>query len=156
MPILDFFEDIVQFHRPRGFESKFSVYRGAAQAIASGPPFKIIQFDTVTFDTLNEFNLGTWEFVPVSPGYYYFLGQSSFAALAAGTVQQMAIHIDAATYAYAQFVHTGAIQVYTYTGKFAYLTPANAVTLRIAQNSGAPQNIVAGNQFTWFEGFRVA
>lgn len=77
MPVLDLFEDAVQFWKPRGFESRFRAEVIGAPLVYGAGTF-IIPFDTEIFDGLDEYDPVTGFFTPTVSGYYAIMSDIDY------------------------------------------------------------------------------
>lgn len=93
MPILDPFEDAVQFHRPRGFESAFRAHRNNVNQgpIVAGA-FVIFDITTEDYDYINECDLINNRFQAAETGIYKVRFQVGIQGATAG--RDIAVIID--------------------------------------------------------------
>lgn len=158
MPILDPFEDAVQFYRgASSLASMFVVGRNIAQNVNSGA-WAAIQWDTQTYDELGEVAIvNPWTFVPQVAGYYYFYASCTILALNVGDVFEMEFNLNgfqSINYR-RRTAHALNENVSLNVAGIRHLTPTDALYVEVQHNFGAPRAI-SGNQYesSWM-GYRI-
>lgn len=146
MPILDPFEDVVQFHRPRGFESRAYAYDNVATNIPSGAGYTLITLDTVWYDTLNEFDpVVTYSFTATNAGWYFVKGQLQFGAVALVWPVSVRILLNGGDYfTSGQLLKPAGLPVSVCTSGILYMEPGDIIRLYGSQSSGGALNCVTG------------
>lgn len=146
MPLLDPFEDVVQFHRPRGFESRVYAYETVATNIPSGIGYTLISLDTVWYDTLNEFDPAvTYRFTPNVAGWYFVKGQLQFGAVAGVWAVSVRIAMNGGDYfTSGQLLKEAAVPISICTSGILYMVPTDFVELYGSQSSGGALNCLTG------------
>ena len=141
-----------QYHK--SFQSRFQVYRGVVQAIPNGVNTGI-NFDTVQYDPLDEYDEAIlYQFTPLQAGYYLLKAGLTFGVLPIGSIYGIILFVDAG------IVHRDFRESFIGTlgiadiSRLYYLTPANVVSISAFQASGVGQNVWAGLNRTFLEGFR--
>lgn len=143
-----------QYHK--GFTSRFHTYRNPFQAIPSGVN-TIIQFNTVPYDNINEYNVLTFQFVPIQAGYYCFHARTYFTpVLPIGTLSRMRILLTGLETGRTEFISDGVNWDFHNLTVLLPVTPNDRVEVDAFQNSGINQNVMQGLYMTWLAGFRYA
>lgn len=111
--------------------------QGVALNIANGAPvaMALTQED---FDSLNEWNIATSQFIPINAGYYFMCFQLVVNAVPINTTLQINIAENAgATYALdTKFHPVAGNNVSMRVSTIQYLTPNNVIIVEGGQNSG--------------------
>ena len=122
-------------------QSSCSVWRSGAQTLTSGVETKI-QFNTVDYDNLNEFDETTsYDFNVISDGIYFIHSKLTLAYLGSGHILRVQIHVNDTEVAR---TINNASRNSSITGdvtKIKKLNAGDSITIKAYHNEGTNQDI---------------
>lgn len=142
---------------PIGFvcESFCCVHLSAHQAIPQ-LVWTQAQFDTITYDNNNEFDINTWCFIPKVSGYYHIDCCTAILSLAVFVLQGLRIYVNSIVKAAEVFKVTGSDYSCLRQSADLYLVSNDVITIYVYHAAGANRNLVKNNDLTYLNIHRFA